>query len=86
MGEEPGVGDHVQVGVGEGFDHLAGPLDGEEAVLFAPDELDGDVDLSVQPAEIMHELVVEAPQQPDGCVSMRVGPVLRLEPRRLPAR
>ena len=62
MGEQPRRLDDIEAGVGEVCDHVAGPSDGEEAVLCAPDQLDGNIDLSVQPAEVAYVLVVEAPQ------------------------
>lgn len=47
-------------------DHPLGPTDGEEAVAFAPHQLDGNVDPPMQLLEIVDVLIVEAAQEPHG--------------------
>ena len=69
MGEQPGALDHGELGIGERADHLLGPLERQERVLVAPDQLHRDRDLLMQSVEISQVLVVEAAQYADGCIA-----------------
>lgn len=79
VSEESGRLDDVEACIGEVGDHVVRPLDGEETVLFAPDELDGNVDSVVEVAQFSYVSVLEAAQHADGGVSMRTRLVEGLE-------
>lgn len=66
MGEQTGPGHDGQAGIGEPRGHLAGPLDGEERVPFAPHQLHRHVDATVDGLELAQVAVVEAPQEVGG--------------------
>jgi hypothetical protein len=63
MGEQAGTPDHAQAGVGEGVDHLLGPLEREEWVVLTPHELHGDLDPLVHGCQVVDEPDVEVAKQ-----------------------
>lgn len=68
MGEQSGARHHRESGVGECVDHLVGPGDREEGVLLPPDQLNRDVDLTVEASQPFDMSRFDGPQHPPGCV------------------
>ncbi len=65
VGEQAGAFDDLEPGVGERADHRPCSVDREERVLIAPDQLDRDIDPTMQDAQITHVLFVEGAEQFD---------------------
>ena len=82
VSEESGRLDDVKACIGEVGDHVVRPLDGEETVLVAPDELDGNVDSVVElhrpPLPVLQPLIdgeaVEVDEQRHENAELERGP------------